>query len=265
MQKPTEKDVVVEGLLIHYYHTETHTPRKNTLIFLHGWGSNSALWFSSTLMLAEQGYELYFLDLPGFGKSQTPTHPFFLEDYAQIVANFIRKLQIENPILAGHSFGGKTAIRIASKKILPLAGLILVDPSGLPHTSLTTQAKIRIAKTVKPIMNLPFMQGIRSSILRLSGSDDYIAFPKLRETFINIVREHIEFELPEVEYKTLILWGGKDENSYTPVSDVSVFKRLIPHAQIHIIQDAGHYCFLDAPKEFYEAMLEFLESIHGKD
>ena len=265
MHKPIEKDVVIEGQLIHYYHAEVSSPKKNTVIFLHGWGSNSTLWFSSTLPLIEQGYELYYVDLPGFGKSQTPVRPFFLEDYAQTASNFIKKLQIKNPILVGHSFGGKTAIRIASKKIMSLAGLILVDSSGLPHTSLTTQAKIRIAKTVKPIMDLPFMQGIRSSLLRLSGSDDYVAFPQLRETFVNVVREHIEFELPEIECKTLVLWGGNDENSYTPVSDVSVFKRLIPHAQVHIIQDAGHYCFLDAPKEFYETLLAFLESIHGKD
>lgn len=155
--------------------------------------------------------------------------------------------------------GGKTAIRIASKKTFPLSGLIIVDPSGLPHTSFVTQTKINIAKTVKPIMDLPFMKGIRSNLLRLSGSDDYIAHPELKETFINIIREHIEFDLPKIEDRTLIIWGGKDENSYSPVSDVEVYKRLIPHADVHIIQDAGHYCFIDNANEFYEAVLTFLK------
>ena len=109
------------------------------------------------------------------------------------------------------------------------------------------------------------MQGIRNSLLRLSGSDDYVALPELRETFINIIREHIEFELPQIEVKTLILWGGNDSNSYTPLSDVTVFNRLIPHAETHIIQNAGHYCFLDCPKEFYETLFAFLESLHGKN
>jgi len=265
MNKPTEKDIVLEGQLLHYYQALAVGEKKNTLIFLHGWGANSPLWFSSTLAFAEQGYELIFLDLPGFGKSQSPKKPLYLEDYAQIVSLFIQKLGIEQPVLIGHSFGGKTAIRIASKKMIHLSGLILVDSSGLPHSSLTTQAKIRIAKTVKPIMDLPFMQGIRSSLLRLSGSDDYIALPELRETFVNIISEHIEFELLKIKIKTLVVWGGNDENSYTPVSDVNTFHRLIPHAQIHLIQGAGHYCFLDAPKEFYETLLGFLESLHGKN
>lgn len=265
MQKPVERDIVVDGQLVHYYRVETLLQKKNTLVFLHGWGSNSTLWFSSTLALAEQGYELIFLDLPGFGKSQTPKKPFHVENYAQIVSLFVQKLGIEQPVLIGHSFGGKTAIRIASKKLVKLSGLILVDSSGLPHSSLTTQAKIRIAKTVKPIMDLPFMQGIRSGLLRLSGSDDYIALPELRETFVNIISEHIEFELLKIKTRTLVLWGGDDENSYTPVSDVNTFHRLIPHAQIHLIQGAGHYCFLDAPKEFYKVVLEFLDSSHGKN
>ncbi|MFH0773352.1 MAG: alpha/beta hydrolase [bacterium] len=265
MQKPVEKNIVVNGQLIHYYHVDVDSQKKNVLIFLHGWGSNSVLWFPSTLALAKEGYELYFLDLPGFGKSQLPTNAFHLQDYADVVIHFIKKTHISNPILIGHSFGGKIAIRIASKKTPPIAGLVLVDSSGLPHTSFVTQTKINIAKTVKPLMNLPFMQGVKSNLLRLSGSDDYIAFPRLRETFVNVVREHVEFELPQIESKTHIIWGGDDKNSYTPVSDVIVFKRLIPHVTEHIIQDAGHYCFLDNRQEFYETVLEFLISIHGKN
>ena len=264
MQKPSEKDVVVDGHLLHYYHAEAVTEKKGVVVFLHGWGSNSILWFNATVQLAEEGFELYFLDLPGFGKSQAPIAAFKLQNYADIVTHFIEKMGIQKPILVGHSFGGKTAIRIASQKTLPLSGLVLVDSSGLPHTSLIVQTKIKIAKTVKPIMDLPFMQGIRSSLLRLSGSDDYVAFPQLRETFVNIIREHIEYDLPSIALKTLIIWGGDDDNSYTPVSDVSVYHRLIPQAEAHIIHHAGHYSFLDAPKEFFDTLLEFLDTNNGK-
>jgi pimeloyl-ACP methyl ester carboxylesterase len=265
MQKPIEKDIVVDDQLIHYYHAAADNQKKDTVVFLHGWGSNSTLWFSSVLSLVQEGYELYFLDLPGFGKSQTPSKPFQLQNYADIVSHFITKLEIQKPIIVGHSFGGKTAIRIASKKTIPLTGLVLVDSSGLPHTTFATQTKIRIAKSVKPIMDLPFMQGIRSSILRLSGSDDYVAFPLLKETFINVIREHVEFELPQVLERTLIIWGGSDDNSYTPVSDVNILHRLIPHASAHIIEHAGHYCFLDCPQEFRETLLEFFKTLHGKN
>lgn len=265
MTKPLEKDIIVEGQLLHYYHVIPVGEVKKTLLFLHGWGSNSTLWLTSCQALAAEGYELVFLDLPGFGKSQNPLTSFHLDDYARIVTQFTQKMDIQSPVFVGHSFGGKTAIRIASKKSISLSGLILVDSSGLPHTSFATQTKIKIANTVKPLMDLPFMQGIRSQLLRMSGSDDYIATPGLRETFVNIISEHIEYDLPHIKAKTLIVWGGNDENAYTPVSDISTLHRLIPGASAHIIQNAGHYSFLDAPVEFAQTVLAFLHSLDEKN
>ena len=264
MKKPIEKDIVVADQLIHYYHVSPSNEKKSSFVFLHGWGAHSSLWFSSTVNLAGEGYELYFIDLPGFGKSQMPNKPFLLQEYADIVTTCMSKLEIQQPILVGHSFGGKTAVRIASSGTTHLSGLILVDASGLPHASLVTQTKIKIASTVKPIMNLPFMQGIRTGLLRLSGSDDYVALPELRETFINIISEHIEFELPKIQNKTLILWGENDDNEYTPASDVEVFHRLIPQSEVHIIQNARHYSFLDGPTDFYDTVLQFAQSLNGK-
>lgn len=261
MTKPIEKDIVVDGHLIHYYHLAPTTEKKKTIVFLHGWGSNSALWFTSTLSFTDKGYELIYIDLPGFGKSQNPTRPFHLKDYTDVITQCLHKLDIVDPILVGHSFGGKIAVKVAAQKECTLSGLILVDASGLPHTSFVTQTKITIAKTVKPVMDLPFMQGIRSHLLRMSGSDDYIATPALRETFVNIISEHIEYDLPQITAKTLIVWGGNDENAYTPVSDVTVFHKLIPQAEVHIIEGAGHYCFLDAPHEFESTINEFVSSL----
>ena len=265
MQKPKEHDIVVEGQLIHYYHAEPSGEKKGTLVFLHGWGSNSPLWFSSTVKLIEHGYELYYLDLPGFGKSSSPRHAFFLSDYAHIITQVMEKLEIEKPILVGHSFGGKIAVRITSKKHIPLAGMVLVDSSGLPHTSLITKVKIGIAKTVKPVTNLSFMQGVRSTLLRVAGSDDYVAFPEARETFVNIIREHVASELGEISLPTLVLWGGNDDNSYTPPSDATVFTNGIAGAHMKIIDQAGHYCFLDQPTIFFQALFSFVEQNYGKN
>ena len=262
MQKPRERDIVVGAQLVHYYQVDSVGPQKNTLVFLHGWGSNSPLWFPSTLSLAEKGYELIFIDLPGFGRSQNPQKPFFLEEYAETVAGVVEKLEIRSPIVIGHSFGGKTAIRIASKQMVPLPGLVLVDSSGLPHTSFRTQVKIGIAKTVKPIFSIPLLQGVRTGLLRLSGSDDYVAFPELRETFINIISEHVTEELSRIAVPTMVIWGERDDNSYSPVGDAAVFQKNIQNTHIRIIKNAGHYCFLDQQQEFTDSLSSFVESIH---
>jgi len=38
MNKPTEKDIVLEGQLLHYYKALAVGEKKNNLIFIHGWG-----------------------------------------------------------------------------------------------------------------------------------------------------------------------------------------------------------------------------------
>lgn len=265
MQKQVEKDIVVDGELLHYYEAKgVETEHTDTIVFLHGWGSNSTLWFSSTLPLIEHGYRLIFVDLPGFGKSQNPRQSLHLEDYAKTISRFIQKLEITNPIVVGHSFGGKVATRIASRKMIPLHGLVLVDASGLAHTSRLTKTKIQIAKTIGPLFRLPILKDFKAGLLRLSGSDDYVAFPALKETFVNIIREHVEDELSHINTSTLVVWGANDSNSYTPVHDAAVFHKKIVNSGLHIIKSAGHYVFLDQPNEFLNVLLSFLKGINGK-
>lgn len=263
MQKPVEKDIVVDGLLLHYYQIQAVGEKKNTIVFLHGWGSNSTLWFSSTLALAEEGYELIFIDLPGFGKSQFPNRAFYLDDFAKLVSFFLQKIGIIKSILVGHSFGGKVAVRISSKRMTMLSGLILVDSSGLLHTNFIAQIKIYIAKKVGPLFQLPFLKGLKSGILRLTGSDDYTAFPELRETFIHIIQEHIYDDLIHIGTPTLVIWGDRDTNSYTPTKDAFIFLRAIPGAQLTLLKNADHYSFLDQPKEFTTAVSLFFKTIHA--
>ena len=55
---------------------------------------------------------------------------------------------------------------------------------------------------------------------------------------------------------TLILWGGKDfvfDNSF-----LEEWKRRMPHAEVRLFQDAGHYILEDAAEEVVPAVLEFL-------
>ncbi|EKE13949.1 MAG: hypothetical protein ACD_12C00733G0001, partial [uncultured bacterium] len=65
--------IIINNLLINYFFI---LPRKKstnkTLIFLHGWGVDSKLWFKIAPELINKNYSLYFLDLPGFGQSQVP-------------------------------------------------------------------------------------------------------------------------------------------------------------------------------------------------
>ena len=67
-----------------------------TLVFLHGWGVDSKLWFKVLPELIKKNYSLYFLDLPGFGQSQIPNTTYDVDDYKKIVYGFVKKLGLKN-------------------------------------------------------------------------------------------------------------------------------------------------------------------------
>jgi len=256
-----KRSAIVSSLLLTYYHCGPKTGTKGTFLFLHGWGSNSTLWFKSVAGLAEKGYSLYCLDLPGFGESQNPKEPFFLQDYSNTVMGFIKKLGLKNIILVGHSFGGKTAIKLATENSEFLKSIILVDASGLPHKSTLTDIKIMVAKVMKPAFSLPFMRPLKDRLVDTFASEDYTTNPALKQTFINIVNENVLSLLEQIKKPALIIWGEDDDNTYTPNTDASILHHGIAGSKLVTIPNAGHYSFLDQPELFLKHVSQFLSRL----
>lgn len=256
---PQVKQMVVNGLLLSYYRIAPKKKARGLLLFLHGWGSNSDLWLKTVPPLVAQGYELYFLDLPGFGRSQNPNESFSLQDYSYTVVAFVEKRGLKKIHLVGHSFGGKISIKLAAENPELIDSLVLVDASGLPHKSVATDMKIALAKLVKPVFAVPFMKPLKDRLVRRFASEDYVSFPHLKQTFINIVNEDVKSELTLIKKPTLIIWGKEDDNTYTPIEDAHHMHQAIKTSELTIIPHAGHYSFLDQPEQFVQALLTFLE------
>ena len=96
-----------------------------SVIMLHGWNADTSIYESIVNMLKKK-YLIYIIDLPGFGESMIPSIPYTLDDYVDFIHTFISDLNIDNPILIGHSFGGRIAIRYANKfrinKLIVMSG-----------------------------------------------------------------------------------------------------------------------------------------------
>ena len=89
-----QKQIIIKNIQLNYYAVESTTESSNVLVFLHGWRSNSTVWFNLIKRLSEQGYNCIALDLPGFGRSQTPQDIFNKDKYADVVDEFLHKLHV---------------------------------------------------------------------------------------------------------------------------------------------------------------------------
>lgn len=116
-------NVTVSGLNLHYFRTGSGPP----LLFLHGLFSDHTM-YERLLELLSRRYTVYAVDLPGHGQSGFPTQSISLDQIAQLLAQFARRLKLEEPVLVGHSAGAAIAIAYARKT--KVKRMVLLCPAG---------------------------------------------------------------------------------------------------------------------------------------
>ena len=257
MIAPVQRTVIARDALVAYYHW---APRKESthpaVVLLHGWRSGALVWADCAAGLAEHGYPVYAVDFPGFGESETPSTPFTLDDYVGVLSVFLDKQKLQHVFLVGHSFGGRVAIKYAASQPRMLAKLVLVSSAGVkpPERKLIKN----IAAVARPFFRFQFMQIPRRKLYELIGAGDYLATPRLQQTFVNIISEDLTPYLSRVVCPTLIIWGDKDKE--TPPEMGAFMQKELPHARLVMFENAGHFSFLDEPERFLKSCLEFFAS-----
>ena len=114
----------------------------NPVVLLHGWLANLETMRPIANNLS-QNFKVYLVDVIGFGKSDLPEHPLNTNNFGDFLKEFLNTLKIKNPILIGHSNGGRTIINAVGRKIVTPKKIILIDSAGLkPKRKLSYNLKV---------------------------------------------------------------------------------------------------------------------------
>ena len=92
------------------------------ILLLHGWGQNIEMMKPVGDNFSDR-FRITILDFPGFGKSEEPKEPWDIEKYSIMLEKFVKAVNIKKPIVIGHSFGGRVAIRYSARN--PIEKLVL--------------------------------------------------------------------------------------------------------------------------------------------
>lgn len=245
---------LVDNLTIQY---QEFGNGENTILLLHGWGQSHAFWKTFAQRLSAN-YHVYTVDLPGFGLSQEPHTMWSVKEYARFIRELIVVLHISDPIIIGHSFGGRIASVYVSR--YPVKKLVLYSNGGLPqkglHKKLYRHFFVRFGRHLFP--NLLYQsqttifkpkQYHNNIILNKERSRRMLAIyaqptPNLKEYFEKITAE------------TLIISGKKD---YLVEPQMGrKIHRLITNSHLVEIPDATHFAHLESPELFYNEVQKFL-------
>lgn len=217
------------------------------LVFLHGWQQNSHS-FLPLVNFFYKDYRLFFLDLPGFGKSEKPPDNFSSFDYARVITDWLRKKNFKKIILIGHSFGGKIAAIISSQNPSLVSKLVLIGNSGLPYPSRVTAFKRIIPKFL--------LKKIPTSLKMVFASRDYKQAASLLPVFKTVVKENISQKLAEIKISTLIIWGKDDQE--IPLKYGQKMQKLISKSKL-VVVDGDHFPFWQNPQKTANIIKEFLK------
>ena len=206
------------------------------ILLLHGWGQNIAMMKPLGDSFCNR-FRITILDLPGFGESDEPQERWNIAKYTEILEDFVKKVGIKKPIVMGHSFGGRLAIRYSSRN--NIEKLVLF---GSPCIRLEEKLSLTV-KILKKLKTLPGLNEFGEYMKKYIGSRDYkAASPIMRQTLVEVVNEDLSKYAREIEEPTLLIWGENDTEA--PVTDAKELEKIMIDAAL-ILLPGTHYAYLE--------------------
>jgi pimeloyl-ACP methyl ester carboxylesterase len=266
------------GIKINYYEAGQGPP----IILLHGFGGCAYTWRHLIPPLAEQ-HRVFTIDLKGFGYSDKPRDGHYaVADQAEMVADFIRRRDLHDLVIMGHSMGGAVTLmaylKLRETDPWCIKKLVLIDSAGYPQEM---PYFIRLAKL--PGLNAALGKIVSprfAAALVLKKSyydkdkvteeqvDTYAYFGSLPRAAAAVSQTAKQLEPEDIEgivaqYKTiavpvLIIWGEEDE--VVPLEVGEKFKRDIPNSELVIIPHCGHIPLEEKPQATKQEIMEFLKA-----
>lgn len=238
----------------------------NQLVFIHGAGDSARAWREQT---AYFGRRAHAIDLPGHGqRPDSLPQGAGVAEYAQAVHAIIRdELQLDRPIIAGHSLGGLIALQLGLDGALQLAGLILIGTGARMRVlpALLEAARAQPGEALRTLKDLSLSsQSDPALASRLLGEQPAPGPGMLYRDLAACNGFDVMDRLAELPgLPTLIICGAQERNA--PVKYSQYLQTHIPTSTLEIVAGAGHYVQREKPAEVNRAIARWLEGKEALD
>ncbi len=261
---------------------------KGKILLIHGLGGSTFSYEKNAPALAEAGYLVITVDLPGFGYSSRNVN----ENHAQTERaakiwqllddidqnSTYRGRQSDTWHIGGHSMGGGTVAAMAQARPDEVASMIFIDGALFENSRSSAIVTFPvISRWVQVLLEHVFIKPARiesfltSAYGKTPTEEQVLGYYEplsvkgtaksalaLLKTAKNLPVEALE----KLDLPALAIWGEKD--AWVPFDDTAKIKALMPQLEIHAIKGAGHCPMETHPEEVNQLLLKWLESCDGK-
>lgn len=264
------------------------TGRGDPIVLVHGIAHSSQAWEHVVPALAER-YEVVAIDLPGCGESDKPDTDYSLGAQATAVRYVLDTLGLDLVTVIGHSLGGGIAMTLAYQYPERVGRLGLISSAGLGRdlhplfrvATLPVLPERTMRVLFHPAMRLP--RNLLGQALSRAAGDPFFYRPKAhrkefeellkgleapgaQRAFLATLRSASNYSgqaisaldrLTLAQFPVLIVWGKYDR--VFPIAHARRAHQEIPHAQVTIIDNCGHFPQLEATKPFTRLLRRWLD------
>ncbi|XP_055862340.1 protein ABHD11-like [Biomphalaria glabrata] len=258
-------------------HSQVST--KKPLLFVHGLFGAKGNLHSVSKHLSNDGQKVVTYDARNHGDSQHSPKMDYIS-MADDLDGLITDLSLKDPVVMGHSMGGKTAMTLALTKPERMSALIVVDITPSTNDTRELYKYAQAMKNVQIPSGVSIIQARKNVEAQLSA---VVTNRAVLQFLLTNLREFPSGELrwrmnlnaiinnfdkitqfPDLSSKqfikpTLFIFGANSPH-YRSVQ-MDVIKSFFPQVQVTVIKEAAHFVHADKPLEFVAAVKTFLSSI----
>jgi haloalkane dehalogenase len=246
-----------------------------TLLCVHGYPESGHMWAALVEGAAQAGWHALAPDLPGYGDSP-PDPPHTWQRMVDAVEHFHAERAGGPVALCVHDWGGLIGLRWACEHPEHVRALVISATGFFPDAKWHGLARAMrtegegekiVDATTRPAFG-QMLAAVAPGISEQSCDEYFKAYadPGRRRGQLELYRsgdfaelERYRGQLARLDVPTLLLFGSEDP--FVPVATAHRFAREIPHAQLEILEGAGHFLFDEVPDRATGIVVDFLREL----
>ena len=240
------------------------------LIFLHGIGGNRTNWINQQLAMADICTTISW-DARGYGRSEDYDGPLEFSDFSNDLIRLLNSRKIDKAHFVGLSMGARILMDFFSIARDRVATLTLCDCFYSFKAALTPEKQAEfIALRQKPLKQGKSLEDIAPDLINSLVGPNCNEDVKIKlhqsvsdlhiESYLKTIAASMSFDvsnrLIDFDVPVQLVYGEYDK--LTPPSIGKDMMQQMPHAEMKVIEDAGHLSNMEQPDSFNNILRLFL-------
>jgi pimeloyl-ACP methyl ester carboxylesterase len=225
-----------DGVALFY---EEAKGKKRPLLFVHGWCCDHSFFAPQLEHFAREGHKVVAVDLRGHGQSDKPRGAYTMQLFADDLAFLCRELQLEKPVVIGHSMGG----------------VVTVDAGLAPPSAVGTALATFIDGLRGP--NFRKVLGDYADAVLFLPTDDAARRARIlaimtsapQHVMVSALEGGHAYDADQAKGRIIapVLYIAADESP--PRADIARLRALVPRLYFGHVVGSGHFCQLEVPEQ----------------